>query len=210
MATERQLAGLRRNEFYRDSYRRILNLLLIFSFISVGLVAVLGVLELTEPQPKYYATLSNGRIVPMQALSEPTVTSNYIMQWASLAVRAAYNLDFVNYQTQLNSAAPYFTTDGWNAFMNALNGTGVISSLQTNKLIMSAVVSDAPIVLDKSIINGHYTWHVQVPLLVTYSSASQNRKQNLVVTLTIVRVSTLNTAQGIQINNFTEAGLAGQ
>ena len=205
MASERQLAALQRNEFYRDNYRRILAILLFLSSISVVMVGLLGFLQLTQSQPKYYATLSNGRIVPLQALSEPTVTSNYIMQWASLAVRAAYNLDFVNYQTQLTSAAPYFTADGWNVFNNALNTSGVLSSLQTNKLIMSAVVSNSPIVLDRAIINGRYTWHVQVPLLVTYSSASENKKQNLIITLTIMRVSSLDTAQGIQINNFDEA-----
>lgn len=205
MATERQLASMQRNEFYRDNYRRILAILLFLSAISVFMVAALGVIEISRPQPKYYATLSNGRIVPIQALSEPTVTSNYIMQWAALAVRAAYNLDFVNYQTQLQGAAPYFTADGWNAFNNALTGAGVLGSLQTNKLIMSAVVSESPIVLDRAIIGGRYTWHVQVPLLVTYSSASENKKQTIIVTLTIMRVSSLDTPQGIQINNFSES-----
>jgi intracellular multiplication protein IcmL len=209
MATERQLAGLKRNEFYRDSYRRILSVLLFFSLISVLLVGALAFLELTEPLPKYYATLSNGRIVPMQALSEPTVTSDYIMQWSSMTMRAAYNLDFVNYQTQLNQAQPYFTADGWNAFMGALNGTGVIDSLQTNKLILAAVVSDTPIVLNRAIINGHYTWSVQVPLLITYSSASENKKQKIIITMTIVRVSGLDTPQGIQINNISESTATG-
>jgi len=210
MPTERQLAGLKRNEFYRDNYRRILSILLILSFISVLMVAVVAFLDITRPQPKYYATLSNGRIVPMQALSEPTVTSDYVIQWASLAVRAAYNLDFVNYQKQLNAAEPYFTPSGWLAFSDALDSSGTLSSLQGNKLIMSAVVSDAPIVLDRAIISGHYTWRVQVPLLVTYSSASENKKQSLIVTLTIMRVSTLDTAQGIRINNFSESFPAGQ
>lgn len=206
MATDREQASLQRNEFYRDNYRRVLALLLLLSAIGLVCVGLLAFVDYQRPLPKYYATLSNGRVVPMQSLTEPMVTSAYIMEWASLAVRAAYNLDFVNYQAQLQKASAYFTPSGWSAFTNALTASGVISSLQSNKLIMTSVVTSAPIVLDRSIISGHYSWHMQVPLLVTYSSASENRKQSLVVTLTIMRVSTLDTEQGIQINSFSEAG----
>ncbi len=203
MATERSMANLQRNNFYRNNYRRVLVALLGLSLIAFCLAAVLTYMNFIRPQPSYYATMANGRIIEMQSLSEPTVTSNYVTQWASFAARVAYNLDFVNYQSQLNAASVYFTDGGWQAFTNAMNSAGVMNSLQTNKLILSAVVVSPPIVVDRLIINGRYTWNVQLPMLVTYTSASENRKQNLIVSMSIQRVSSLDTAQGIQINNFS-------
>ncbi|MCK1862760.1 DotI/IcmL/TraM family protein, partial [Legionella pneumophila] len=45
-------------------------------------------------------------------------------------------------------------------------------------------------------LNGRYSWRVQMPILVTYQSASEFTQQNNVVTMLITRVSTLNSPRG--------------
>ena len=49
----------------------------------------------------------------------------------------------------------------------------------------------ACIILQKGVLNGNFSWRVQMPILVTYQSASEFTQQNNVVTMLITRVSTL-------------------
>lgn len=197
-----QQIEFKKNNFYRDQYRRTIKFLLLNGFIAIGLVLVLGYLLLFPGQPKYYATTTNGEVIQLHALSEPVVTNNYIIQWASIATRTALNIGYVRYKTQLLAAKPNFTPDGWMQFMRALNTSGLLKTVLNEKVIMSAVVSGAPVVLNRAVLHGRYTWRIQMPVLVTFESASENKQTKLIVTMNVQRVPTLNAAKGIQISDF--------
>lgn len=197
-----QLA-LQKNNFYRDNYRRALFILMIMILICLAFSVILSYQILSTPKAKYYATTTTGNVIPLYSLSMPVVTNNYLLQWAGLAARACYNLDFVHYPRQLKTASAYFTSSGWSALVNAMKASGVLKSLQKNKLYMNAVVSGPAVILDEEIIHGRYSWRVQLPLLVTYTSANENRKAGFLVTMDIMRVPVLNAEKGIQINNFS-------
>lgn len=191
-----------RNNFYRDSYRRLVKLLILLSIVAVVLALWLTEVCLDEQAPNYYATSTSGDLYDLQSLSEPVVSNAFLLQWAGLATRAAYNLDFNDYQKELARAHHYFSPAGWSSFKNALHSAGVLDSLQSNKLIMSAVISGPGVILDTEVIHGVYTWLVQLPLLVTYTSANEQKKELLRVSLRIKRAPTLDTAQGLQIDSF--------
>ena len=75
-------------------------------------------------------------------------------------------------------------------------------AVKAKKLIVSAVATKAPVILQKGLLNGVYAWRVQMPLLVTYQSANEFSQQNNVVTILISRVPTLNSPRGIGIAQF--------
>ena len=84
-----------------------------------------------------------------------------------------------------------------------------LDAVKAKKLIVSAVATRAPIILQKGILNGKYAWRVQMPILVTYQSASEFSQQNNVVTMLITRVSTLNSPRGIGISQFVVGPASG-
>lgn len=202
MNSDIEQLGLQQNNLYRDSYRRTISALLVMIVICIVFSAILAYQILTTPKARYYATTTTGIVVPLYSLSMPVVTNSYLLQWASLATRACYNLDFVNYQSQLKTASSYFTPSGWGALMNAMKSSGVLKSLTQNKLYMDAVVSGPVVILDEELVHGRYSWRVQLPLLVTYTSANETRKAHFIITMDILRVPVLNAEKGIQINNF--------
>lgn len=199
-----QLVTLR-NNFYRDGYRRVLVILLIMVVINVVLLGLLGYMLTHRPEPQYFATTSDGKVIPMHALSEPLVTSAELLQWATVAATSANTYDFVNYRKALQDASEYFTPTGWREFQNALKSSNNLDTVISKKLAVSAVATGAPIILDRGLINGTYKWKVQLPLLITYESASTNISQPVVVTMLITRVSTLDTPKGIAIDAFYAA-----
>ncbi len=203
MTVDIQELDYQNNTLYRDHYRVALGATILMALFSVCLSLVFILMMVTERNPKYYATTTTGLIIPLYSLSEPVVTKNYMLQWASLATRAAYNLDFTAYQTELDAASQYFTPDGFSKFKDALTKAGLLTAIQSKKLIMNAIVAGDPVILDEYVQSGRRNWIVQLPLLITFTSASETEHMHLVVTLRIQRVPTLDSVNGIQISDFS-------
>lgn len=191
------------NTFYRDHYRSAMKILVLLIVICAVLSVILAWMTYDRKQPAYYAALTTGEVIPMHALSEPVLTSSYIVEWSALVARRIYNLSFDQYQQQLNTEASKFTADGWAKMMNAMQG--LISQLKGSRLVISSVVSGPPVIIARMIINGRYTWRVQMKMLVTYTSASMQTQREMIVTMNVQRVSTLNASQGIQIVSFNSS-----
>lgn len=198
-----------RNKFYKDSQRRVIFALLIAIVVNFVLGSMLVYIITHPPAPKYFATSINGRITPLYALSEPNQSDSAVLQWANQAAIASFTYNFVNYRDELQASSGFFTAEGWDQFLNALQQSNNLDAVKAKKLIVSAVATRAPIILQKGILNGNYSWRVQMPILVTYQSASEFTQQNNVVTMLITRVSTLNSPRGIGISQFVVGPASG-
>jgi intracellular multiplication protein IcmL len=201
--TEEALATVKlRNTFYRDGQRKLIMVLMVSVLANIVLAATLMFIIKNPPLPKYFATSINGRITPLFALSEPNQSDSAVLQWANQAAIAAFTYNFVNYHSELQASSGFFTAEGWTQFLNALEDSNNLDAVKAKKLIVSAVATRAPIILQKGMLNGRYAWRVQIPILVTYQSASEFTQQSSVVTMLITRVSTLNSPRGIGIAQF--------
>ncbi|KTD53373.1 protein IcmL (DotI) [Legionella santicrucis] len=198
-----------RNTFYKDSQRKVVLALLIALLVNVILAFMLVYMITHPPAPKYFATSINGRITPLFPLNEPNQSDSAVLQWANQAAIAAFTYNFVNYRDELQASSGFFTPEGWDQFLNALQQSNNLDAVKAKKLIVSAVATRAPIILQKGVLNGNYSWRVQMPILVTYQSASEFTQQNNVVTMLITRVSTLNSPRGIGISQFVVGPAAG-
>ncbi|PWY56960.1 type IV secretion protein DotI [Legionella qingyii] len=198
-----------RNKFYKDSQRKVMLALLIALIVNIVLASLLVYIITHPPAPKYFATSINGRITPLFPLNEPNQSDSAVLQWANQAAIAAFTYNFVNYRDELQASSGFFTPEGWDQFLSALQQSNNLDAVKAKKLIVSAVATRAPIILQKGVLNGSFSWRVQMPILVTYQSASEFTQQNNVVTMLITRVSTLNSPRGIGISQFVVGPAAG-
>jgi intracellular multiplication protein IcmL len=194
-----------RNNFYRDNYRRVVGALLIMLVIIVALVGTVFYQLSTRPEPRYFATSSDGRITPIYALNDPVVNTEDLLQWAVRAAVAANCYNFVDYREKLQQVQNYFTPDGWKYFETALQGARTLETVIAKKLVVSAVATGTPVIIDQGVINGRYAWKVQLPLLVTYQSPNELTQQPVMATMIVTRVPTLNVPRGIAIASFVES-----
>jgi intracellular multiplication protein IcmL len=197
---------LDRNNFYRNQFRRMVRLLILMLFVSIVLLITLFVLMWRTPAARYYASTTTGVVVPMNSLSAPVLTQQFILQWAETVSRSAYSLNFLTYKKSLADVRPYFTDDGYTSFLNAMQNSGLLDDVKARKLYLSTVVDGAPVVVDMYIDHGFYTWRVDLPLLVTFASANMTVKNQYYVHLTIKRVPELQIEQGIAVTNFKVNG----
>ncbi len=155
-----------------------------------------------QPEADYFQVSPDGRIIPIYPLAAPMVSDAALLQWANQAAVAAYTYSFATYRKELQDASEYFTPRGWKDFETALQSSHNLETIVTKKLVVTAVATGAPVILDRGVLNNHYSWKVQMPLLVTYESASATTQQLILVTMLITRVSTLNVPKGIAIAQF--------
>ncbi|MCH9689740.1 MAG: type IVB secretion system apparatus protein IcmL/DotI [Gammaproteobacteria bacterium] len=202
MAEDALTAVTLRNAFYKDGQRKILLVLLLSIVVNCLMASLLVYLISHPPTPKYFATSINGRVTPLFALDEPNQSDSAILQWTNQAAIAAFTYNFVNYRTELQASSEFFTSAGWTQFLNALENSNNLDAVKAKKLIVSAVATSAPIILQKGLLNGRYSWRIQMPLLVTYQSASEFSQQRNIVTILVTRISTLNSPRGIGISQF--------
>ncbi len=198
-----------RNRFYRDGQHKLVVVLLLSLASNVFLAGLIVYLMLHPPAPKYFATTINGRIMPLVAMDEPNQSDSAVLQWANQAATAAFTYNFVNYRTELQASSGFFTADGWTQFLTALKDSNNLDAVKAKKLIVSAVATRAPVILQKGLLNGRYSWRIQMPILVTYQSASEFSQQNNVVTMLITRVDPLNSPRGIGIAQFVVGPASG-
>ena len=206
--TEESLELVRlRNNFYRDNYRRVMKLLLVMSLVMVVLVLTMAYLFTHRPDPKYFATTQSGRVLQLVPLSNPMLSTEALLSWASQVAMGTYTYNFANYRQKIQMQEGNFTSDAWQQFLTLLKDTGNIEAIDKRKLNLSAVVSGQPIVVFTGIWEGRFIWKVQVPLLVTYVGASGPpfQKQYMVM-MTIVRVPTVQNINGVAVAQFIVSG----
>lgn len=186
----------------RDQYRGLARWNLILVLVAIALAVVL-VFRLTQAKhPGYYATTREGAIKAMVPLDMPLITEEYIRQWASVAVRKSFSFNFSEFDKDLEQVVSLYTPSGMRSFKAALSNSGLANTVENKHLIINAVVNGAVVILNQGVISGRYHWMLQVPVLLTFESASEKMNKQLYVELAVSRVATLNALQGIQIVNL--------
>ena len=135
-------------------------------------------------------------------LAQPNMSREAILVWANEAALAIMSYDFANHERQLQQAAEYFTPEGWKSYMDVFTKAGTLDMVINKKLTVSAVATGAAKLMDQGVVADKYTWKVQLPMLVTYAGANTSTKQNLLLTMTIVRTEDGQGKRGVGILDF--------
>ncbi len=181
---------------------RLLNLFILTLMSNLFIGGLVYYFYSNPMEPAYFTTSVNGQFEELNPLDEPNTSDSVVRQWANIAVVDTYTFDFVNYEKSLEQVSQYFTDNGWYTFLRSLNDSNNLPTVIRKKLVVSAVAIKPPSILMKGILNGVYSWRIQIPMLVTYQSASDFIQQSLVVTLLVSRISTLENPKGLGIDQF--------
>lgn len=175
------------------------------SFI-VFLIGVVFFIMVKQPAPKSYSLCPSGDAKSLVILPMPILSPGKLLQWAHKVAIETYTYNFVNYDESLGKLRSYFTEEGWDYFRNALELSGNVNEVVSKKLIVSAVSIGAPVVLERAIIGGRFSWKVQVPLLVSYQSPNEQIQKPIIVMMIISRVPTNKYPNGIAVASFIVTG----
>jgi intracellular multiplication protein IcmL len=193
-----------RNKFYVDQFRSAVKLNFVLAAALVLSLCLNGYLAISRPEPRYFATTADGRLFEMAPLDQPNLSHDALFDWASRAAVKPYVFDFKNYREQIQAASKNFTSTGWKDYLDAMQQSNLLQLVTSKQLVVSATPASSPILVNEGTVAGKYAWKVQVPIVVTYSGGSDrtSQNQNLMVTMVIIRVPTIDSPTGIGINQY--------
>lgn len=191
-----------RNAWYRDRYRFVLRLAAGAVALSILLALALIALALRPPPaPAYFATAEDGRLVPLSPVSEPYLAPGHLTQWAADVAVQAHAYSFSDWRERLNALRGPLDDKAFEDFLRAVESSRNLEAVRTKRLVVSAV-AQAPVITAHGVLGGRYTWRVEVPLSVTYQSASEKVNQSVVAVMRIQRVPVTRYPRGVQVTQI--------
>lgn len=191
----------------RDAYKREryifqvrMNLILICTNIFMAIMVV--VIGSRPPQTKILIEDQYGHIVPVVPANHAISSIPVVENWMAKAVVAANTYDFSNYRAQLGEAEKYFTVAGWNGWLTALKQSDNFQSVLSQKMVVSAIPTSAPVLLSRGVVDGRYTWIFQLPMVITYQVLNQKTPQHVTYLVKVVRVSEDQHPSGLAIESI--------
>lgn len=197
---------LRSARTFEISYKVMARVALGLALSTTVLAATTAWLAFSRPEPRYFATTSDGQLLPLVPLDRPHQSAAEVSNFAVKAVTTSLTYDFANYRADFNNALQYFTKPaGWNQFVEAVQKSQMLELVQSRRLNTTAVANNAVIVREGINDRGVYEWIVQIPLRVTYQSASEVTGQNFMITVNIERLQTYESPYAMAISRFIAA-----
>ena len=194
---------LNRNAFYRDGYRLMLRISVIQLSVIVLLIGtVIGLVLTIQVKQIYFATTSDGRIIPIVPLSDEYRTKAEVITWAAETAKNVMRFDYADYRARLQQSSYSFTTAGWDSFNKALNDSKMLDAVQARKLVVTMDIKAAPEIINSGVRTGVYTWDVKFPVVIKLDGPESPQPTVANLLLRIVRVSTLQNADGISIEQW--------
>lgn len=115
------------------------------------------------------------------------LTDDEILPLAKKQVLAVYTFYFEDIETWKNKIKHHFSSEGYQNFMDLMKQS--IDSVARDKLIVQPKIEGQPILVSKGGKKGLMieiqTWHVEVPLQITYLGPHSKTKQDLVLALEV-------------------------
>lgn len=195
--------SLARNALSRERYEFQLRIV----YVLLGLLGVSMVANvyfgLRQPEYVYYALSSEGKLTPVTPLENPIQSKEQVLAWTAESLSVAFSLSFGNYQQQLSDSRYLFTSSGWEGFQQALARNGMLDAIISQKLVASAVPAGAPVINSSGVVaDGRYGWRVEMPLIVTYQSASGANSSTFVLEAIVQRVPESENPRGLAIGQI--------
>ncbi len=145
-----------------------------------------------------HTTTPNGipAVAPAPAVQAPVINCEYkipaqtknidqklVISWAQNALVQAFTFDPLSLDAQMQKLQPCFTEQGWTGFSAALQKSGNIEAIKSQKLTVTSQIN-GPVLVTEAKDN---QWKLTVPLTVTYQNEKEKVGQLLSVDLTIGR-----------------------
>ena len=186
--------------WYRSQYQRAMKLAVGLVLVLIVCIAVIALLIVRQPTPRYFAATPDLRLAPLIPLDKPVLSQQGPLNWVTETISNAVSLDFLEWREKLSNTRENFEDAAYKSFLSSLGSSGILDMIREKRLSVSAVVTRAPVISASGLVGGRATWKVEFPLVVSYeSSQGVESTQRLMATVLVARASTLTTPRGVVI-----------
>lgn len=186
--------------WYRDKFRQVVTICLFLSGVLVLSFMTNIVLAISKPDPVYFALSDNLRIKQLTPLDQPSISQSALFNWTVRTITKTFSLDFVHWRKQLMEVKPEYTDDCFKQLIGSLQNAGNLQMIKDRRLVLSAVVKNAPSITAKGVVDGRMVWKMEFPISFSYESSERVvASQDLICSVMVRRVSSLDHPRGIRL-----------
>jgi len=193
-----------RNKFFYILYRQA-SLVFLVSLASFCVSLSFLVFFVTKPvEPRYIPVNEDATFFRLTPLSECKSDAE-VQKFVVGAIKGILKYDYINYATQIQEAASYFTTSGWNAYLDEFGNSGTLTKVRENRLISTTEISNVPMILGRfsENINGVNVcaWDIRTNVDIMFIGERSQRMPST-FHIRVVRNSILNNPYGLGIQTI--------
>lgn len=177
-------------------------------FISLSFLVCLFTLffiSAGKPETEFYTVDTvKKQLKPLATYSSPIISTNAIEEWSTNSLLNIFTFNFTNIDEHFDKVKILFTPEGYIGFMNGMNKSGLLNSVQSSSLEVFITPIDKPIITS---VNGdneynNRTWNVEVQSFISYIGTGAPKNEKVIVSMIINQVPTYTNPNGIAISNF--------
>lgn len=190
-----------RNKFFSIMYRSSLLLLLLSIIMFILSFVFLYAFSSQPVNPRYITLKEDGRYIELIRVDQEHKTPEDVAAFVAKAVKKVYTRDYLNYTDQLMEASEFFTPKGMNTYLDSLEKSQNLNSMKQNRWVLTFTPKAPPVLLEKKVNNGVYTWAYEFSGQILYSG-EKNRTQNVKIQVIVERMSMVDSSYGMGIATF--------
>lgn len=192
-----------KNNYYRDSFRRLMKIV----NIQAGIILLLSCgflfyVKTSSNHDRYFAEAAGKQRMQMTALDLPNMGRNALSIWVSQAVTQIMTFGFNDIDEKFTVSRYNFTADGWESFYKAMEASKIVDSIMTAQQLITTIPMSPPVLSQEGLIKGYYSWVFEMPLLITFRSGSAQRVNRKTVRVVIEKVPTSDNPNGVGISEW--------
>jgi intracellular multiplication protein IcmL len=157
-----------------------------------------------QPINLYYAKSPDKILTKMVGLDMPNLTNRAVLAWATTSITEVMTFGFGDMDVRLPKQKTRFTKDGWDSFVKAFVNEKIGQKFKQSQLVLTTAPADTPVIVAQGLnMDNVYQWIVQMPVILTYATNNNvTTKNRNIVTLTLIRVPSEDSVDGIGIDNW--------
>lgn len=138
------------------------------------------------------------------SLSGPIQQLKNVNKWLKEALMVTYSFGFLNYDKVVDEAYYYFTVDGYQMYLNALNNSELKKALQDDLMNITLVPISEPIVIKGTQFeDGTKTWLLRTDVIINYRSGGESLNDKYQIDTLVVQVPPHKSVKGLGIAQYS-------
>lgn len=176
--------------------------LAIASLLLAGSLVLHDIYVWTHPPTPKYFVIDGRKAREVTALDSPVVDDAQLLDWATRAVLAPYNVNYNDYPQQLSAATRKFTLRGWNSFATSLTDTKNFETMKRGRLLCYAQGQKAAIISEVTRVGDALAYRIELPIVQTCENSNQSNTQRLTIKALVVRTNEEDRPDGLAIDEL--------
>lgn len=199
----REVLFLRNLALY-SIFRKLIGL----AFLSTLLVALCigGIVysNVKQINPQYVSINNQNQLLKEDPLSVPSLKDGEILALGVRVIKELNNYSYANYKDSISKAEPYFTTQGWVDYLNSLQASNNLNTVEVLKATVTVEILESMRIKMKREDGGVFRWLAEIPVKVKYLATDQykNIVQEGIVEIYFARTPLRENPNGVAVFRY--------